>query len=298
MTKTLVDAGETSILVGVLAAGDVLVGLAGNTGEPDGAVLAVRTSAINDGTIALAAGPSMAGAYGLGGAALRNSGTLTNNGLIALGGGAYSAAGGGPVSGARLLNDGTLINAGAVVVGGATDGGAGTQTGTGAILRDNGVLTNTGTLSVAGETGGAGGAAGGAAAGTVVVAGTLDNSGKVELRGGTQPDFRGSTAAGSMLKVLATGTLANSGVLRIGASEGVSAAGGTLLDRGVLVNTGSILLGHQYTQYGYYAGTALLMIAAGGTLDNAGMLVAGAGKYGPYETSGGYGVVDAGRADQ
>jgi hypothetical protein len=280
MNKTI-EAGQTYFLRGTLAAGGSLVGDTGDTVNPAGALVLVgiHTAASNDGTLSLQAGPSQHGLYGATGATLAITGTLTNDGLIALAGGAAAPHGGGSISGAQLQDRGTLRNAGTIQIGGVTQAALQKSLdGTGAILRVNGSLANTGTVMLDGSE-----AAGRATSGSLIVGGVLTNSGTIWVDGGN-----GTASRGGLLRIDAAGTLVNSGDLVLlsslnsyNNSTDVPLAAATLQVGGLLDNQGTIELYPGVIDDGLSQG-AVLDITSTGQLTNSGLLKFFGGGFAPH----------------
>ena len=286
--STVVNAGHTYAFMGVLDAGQTLTALSAGRGYDQGALIDVATTASNDGTIDLLAGPAHNGLQNATGAKLLITGALTNNGLIDLSGGGYGRPQAGPVTGAKLLDQGVLTNAGSIFIGAAAAGvQRNTTNGSGAILNDSGGLLNSGTISIAG---GIGGSSAGSQGGTLLVSGyQLNNSGALIISGGMLA--HGYGGAGGALRLQTTSYLGNSG--QIAVEGGVGASGGTLIDLGLLSNTGTLAIDGGVDvreEEGFIDGQGgALQVRAGGAMENRGVLTFGTG--GSYGGLGGYGQV-------
>jgi fibronectin-binding autotransporter adhesin len=207
-----VKAGQTFNIVGTLAAGETLIGLAGHPG----AVIGTGKAPTNDGSIILY-GSSKPEATG---ATLRDTGVLTNAGVISVGGGAYS-------SHAALLDVVRVLNNTGAVDALAGMGGAGGQV----RIESAGALTNTGTLMLdSGTISGSGGA-------TLTDAGMLTNAAGGIIDIDAETDYEPGGAA----TLTVSGVLQNSGMLTVGSTEGSlgNKDGHALLaDSGTLTNSG------------------------------------------------------------
>lgn len=223
------------------------------------------------------------------GAAVTNAGYLANAGSILVMGGdnpvgeTYGGYGG------TLTNAGTLSNTGLLSLAGSNpiyELSRGIWDESRGVLYDTGTLTNAGTINVA-----AGSASNsyhqiGGLGARLSVSGALINTGTLNVYGGNTGLAAARTVTdsfGGIVQIVATGTVTNAGTLNLTAVtpgfEGSTLAnavfGAELLDRGVLINNGALLVA------GYGSGSdastdALLEIATAGSLTNTGSIT-GAG---------------------
>jgi hypothetical protein len=192
-----------------------------------------------------------------------SQGTLTAQDQLIGEAGTASAA-----SGAIMRAVGHTENLGTIAVYGASLAPA-----TGATLIAQGLLTNAGAVDIGGSYDAGG-------AGLLSLTGSLENSGKLTVYGGgfAQRD----SGLGGVLNVSAGARLQNAGHLMI--AGGVGADGATLVDAGVLTNSGSLAFGSgQGAEQHFVGGAGTLLVQAGGSLANGGVLTIGGGGPGTSE---------------
>ena len=266
-SNTTVLAGQTYALSGTLAAGSMITVYGGNNTTRTGGELAIKTSAVNDGTIDLLGGViTQTSTQAASGASMLVTGTLTSYGDIAV------HAGYGATSNAQITDHGVITNDGIVEIYGGIGGptfSPGGELLVYGVLNNNGTMDLLGATSVNGEAGYQGGlrmlgpstfnntglldlyGAVGATGGRVALAGTLTNSGTILAQGGTQ--LKGSPADGqsgaAAVVDIGSSTLNNSGVIALdgGQSNGGPGVGegSTLFQarQDSMVNTGADLSG-------------------------------------------------------
>jgi hypothetical protein len=193
-------------------------------------------------------------------------GTLAaGDGLLALTGGVIRVRG-------HATSDGTIGLAGAMAGGAA-----------GAALLVSGTLTNDGLISVAGGYDGAGG--------TIDDTGLLTNAGRIVVGAG-------ANSYGALLNIDLGATLDNTGRLSVDANfasgqTGLAAPGGRLVDNGMLVNGGILVVdGGVGENSGDFPAAAAIV---SGTLQNLGQITLRGGDgngYGTYLGYGGGGTLD------
>jgi fibronectin-binding autotransporter adhesin len=301
--STTVLAGQTYHLTGTLAAGGLLTADAGNYFTNPGGLVTVQSTATNNGTMDLLAGP---GVYSANyyvqprptGATLSVTGTLANNGLISLAGGQQGIDFATGEIGAQLINTGVLTNTGTIQVGAAgyitTDV---SNYGTGAVLRDSGSMTNSGLVRVFGDYTGSG-YYGQQGPGTLLVSGMLTNTGSIDVTRGTftlnSATYNFSSDQGGQLQVATTGTLTNAGLVTVDAGENSGAA--ALSISGTFNNSGQLIDAGATTSYFYNGIGANIRINTGGVLSNSGVIVVGgaSGVTSYYDTNAGANLTDNG----